>query len=539
MKKLWKKIVCIALAAVTVFPVAACGKPKRPRSETLTITVSNLGFGTAWLDAIAKEFENAYNVSVVVTPTIIQGSLLTQLETGYQLDDLCMFAGVSAVWDTMRKGKFMEIDDVWSSTVDGESKTIAEKALPELAEAYKFQNHYYSMPFITEMGGMAYNKTTLDKLYGAGNWTLPTTTGELNEMCADIVSKGAYPFVWSNKENSCYWGMTAEAWTAQYDGVKAYAGAGRASYWDETKNDYVLADTVEVAKEKILSNKGRYYVYDVGYNYTRGDYSHKYSTSMTFSEAQLAFAGGGYANDKKLCVFSNNGDWLYEESQDDFVAKRQNIGFMKVPVTSALVEKLSFYAAADGTWDKLSAEKKTKYDKVLRAIIAYVDGKTETKPTEVEGFAVTDADIDRVAEARGVVYIKDQAHAFIPTNSQNPELAKKFLKFFASDYAGSIYQSVTHGLSPFYYALDENALDENNKFTTDFDRDVSAMLNSATHRVGADSRFGFYLSRRDLEANSTESAEQSYQWYIDTNTKTTAGGNAWVDRLINAGLKIQ
>lgn len=537
MKKLWKKIVCIALAAVTVLPVAACGKPKRPRSETLTITVSNLGFGTTWLDAIVREFKSIYDVDVEVHPTIDQANLLTQLEVDYQLDDLCMFAGVSAVWDTMRKGKFMELDDVWADTVEGESKTIAEKALPELAEAYKFQNHYYSMPFITEMGGMAYNKNTLDKLYGAGNWTLPTTTEELNEMCADIVSKGAYPFVWSNKENSCYWGMTAEAWTAQYDGVKAYEGANRGSYWDETKNDYVVADSKEIAIDKILSNKGRYYVYDVGYKYVRSDYSHRYSTSMNFAESQLAFAGGGYANDKKLCVFSNNGNWLYEESQEDFIVRRQNIGFMKVPVISPLVEKLSFYT--DGKWDDLTADRKTKYDKVLRAIIAYVDGKTEVKPTEVEGFAVTDADIDRVAEARGVAYIKDQAHAFIPTNSQNPELAKKFLKFFASDYAGSIFQSVTHGLSPFYYALDENALDENNKFTTDFDRDVSAMLNSATHRVGADSRFGFYLSRRDLEANSSESAEQSYQWYIDTNTKTTAGGNAWVDRLINAGLKIQ
>ncbi len=532
MKKLWKKIACIALAAVTVFPVAACGGPKRPRSETLTITVSNLGFGTAWLEAIAEEFENIYDVDVVISPTIIHSSLLTQLETGYQLDDLCMFAGVSSIWNTMRKGKFMQIDDVWSSTVEGEDKTVAEKALPEFAEAYKFNDHYYSMPFITEMGGIAYNVTTLDKLYGAGNWTLPTTTGELNEMCADIVAKGAYPFVWSNRENSCYWGMTADAWTAQYDGVKAYTGAGRASYWDETKNDYVLADTAEVAKAKILSNKGRYYVYDVGYNYTRSEYSHKYSTSMDFSQAQLAFAGGGYSNDKKLCVFSNNGNWLYEESQEDFVLRRQEIGFMKVPVISPLVEKLSFYT--DGEWDNLTADKKTKYDKVLRAIIAYVDGKTETKPTEVEGYTVTDADIDRVAEARGVVYVKDQAHAFIPTNSQNPELAKKFLTFFASDYAGSIYQSVTHGFNPFYYSLDED-----NTFANDFDRNVSDILNGATDRVGADSRFGFYLTRSDLEAGASIDAQKTYDKYIDDNTKTTAGGNVWVDKLINAGLKIQ
>lgn len=534
MKKLLKKIACIALAAVTVFPVAACGKTNRPRNEVLTITVSNLGFGTAWLDAIATEFENIYNVDVEVTTTIAQASLLQQLEVDYQLDDLCMFAGVSAIWQTMRKGKFMQIDDVWSDTVEGEDKTLAEKILPEFAEAYKFQDHYYSMPFITEMGGVAYNKTTLDKLYGAGNWTLPTTTQELNALCADIVAKGAYPFVWSNKENSCYWGMNAEVWTAQYDGVNAYEGAYRGSYWDETQNKFVIAETKEVALDKILNNKGRYYVYDVGYGYTRTDYSHKYSTSMNFSEAQLAFAGGGYANDKKPCVFSNNGDWLYEESQDDFVARRQNIGFMKVPVTSALVEKLSFYNDST-TWDNLSADKKAKYDKALSGIIAYVDGKTADKPTEIEGCTVTEADVERVKEARGIVYVKDQAHAFIPTKSQNPELAKKFLKFFASDYAGSIYQSVTHGFSPFYYSLDED-----NALANDFDRDVESMLNGATHRVGANSRFSFYLSRRDIEASSNEDAKASYKWYQEQNTKDSAGGsNAWVDQLINAGLKMQ
>lgn len=534
MKKLWKNIACVSLAASTVLPAAACGNEKRPRQEILTITVSNLGFGTAWLESIAAEFENVYNVSVEISPTIKQADLLTQLEVGYQLDDLCMFAGVSAIWNTMRKGKFMQIDDVWNSTVDGEDKTIAEKALPEFVDAYKFQEHYYSMPFITEMGGIAYNKTTLDKLYGANNWVLPTTTEELNEISTDILAKGAYPFVWSNKENSCYWGMTAEAWTAQYDGVKAYEGANRASYWDETENKFVLAATKEVALEKILSNKGRYYVYDIGYGYTRSEYSHQYSQSMNFAEAQLAFAGGGYANDKKLCVFSNNGNWLYEESQEDFIDRRQEIGFMKVPVISPLVEKLSFYNQADGNWDSLTAAQKTKYDKVLRAIVAYVDGKTADKPAEIEGYAVTDADITRVAEARGAVYIKDQAHAFIPTNSKNPELAKKFLKFLASDYAGSIYQSVTHGFSPFYYSLDAD-----NSFANGFDRDVAAMLNGATSRVGADSRFAFYLSRRDIEGIFTETAMQSYEWYIDQNTKEMAGTNAWESKLINAGLKIQ
>lgn len=535
MKKLLKRIACFALAAVTVFPAAACGGTNKPREDVLKITVSNLGFGTNWLYSIAEEFERAYDVEVDVTSTVAHQSMLQQLEVGYQLDDLCFFAGVSDTWRLARQGKFMNIDDVWSTTIEGEDKTIAEKALPELADAYKFQDHYYSMPFITELGGIAYNTTTLDTIFGKNNWTLPTTTVELENFCEEIKSKGAYPFVWSNKENSCYWGASINVWQAQYDGAKTYEGYTRASYWDEETNAYVLADTVEVAKEKILSNKGLLRAYEVGYKLVPSatGNSHQYCSSMTFTEAQAAFASVPYANDQKLVVFQNNGSWLYEESQEDFIFKNQTIGFMDIPVISSLVEKLSFYTDGEASFESLAADKRASYDEALSAIVAYVDGKTATKPTEIDGHVIVDADIERVREARGIVSIKDQAHVFIPYNAVNSDLAKKFLTFFASDYAGSVYQSVTHGFSPFYYKLDED-----NTLANGFDRDVERMLNEATYRVGTGGKYGFYLSGGAIELNAGLSAERLYAKYVDDNSKKSAAGDVWTDKLINAGLKI-
>ena len=366
MKKLWKTIGCIVCACLFILPLAACNMDEKPREQTLKITVSNLGFGTAWLDAVAEEFEKLYDVDVQVSKTVIQKDLLLQLDNDYQLDDLCMFAGVDKAWDTMRRGKFMQIDDIWDTTVEGETLSIKEKMIPEYREAYKFNDHYYSLPFITELGGFAYNATTLDSLFGKGNWSLPKTTFELDSLGDRIKETGrAYTFTWCNKENACYWEMPGEAWKAQYNGKEVYDNMHRARVYDADARDYVL-DT----NGKMLELKGQLRMFETvcNYVYKENGYSHKYCTSMQFAESQAAFAGIPYANDNKLVAFTPNGNWLYEENLEDFEYKNQDIGFMRVPVISSLVEKLSFY---DETADyaALGKEKKTAYAAAPVAII--------------------------------------------------------------------------------------------------------------------------------------------------------------------------
>ena len=527
MKKGLKKV-ALVLAGLSVFAAAGCsGGEENDGKQTLKITVSNLGFGTKWLYEIADAFEEIYDVNVKITSTVIATDLLKQLETGYQLDDLCMFAGANYVWTPLRKGMYIQIDDIWNTTIEGESCTIAEKTFDVFRDAYQHKGHYYSMPFLTEISGFGYNATTLDTLLGEGQWKKPKTTDELTALCERVKDAGGYAFTWSNKENSCYWMMLCDVWEAQYNTADYYNHLKKAQIWDEESGSYVL----DLEGKVIEQNKGLLKAAEVAYPYINKDYgfSHQYSTSMTFVESQAAFAAVPYANDKKLVAFTPTGSWLYEESMEDIEYKLQEVGFMNAPLVSALSEKCSYYAT-NKNYKDLSVAEKRAYDKALSAIVAYVDGDVTEKPTTVGNITVKDEDIELVREARAIARTKDQAHAFIPKNSKNPELAKEFLKFFASDYAGELYSNVTHGFSPFYTKI----TDGNKDFMNRFDKEVAEVINATSNKINAYIGVGFNLSAINWEYTFFNGDEgvvnRAYENYISTNKRY------WNDKLRSAGL---
>ena len=501
MKKIVRTLACALCAIMMAVPLGcnSVGGGRGHDKDTLTITVSNLGFGTNWLREIAKSFESAYNVTVKINSTVITSQLLSQLENNYPMDDLCFFAGVSAAWSTMRKGKFEVIDDIWAATVEGEDVPISEKTLPVWKEAYNFNGHYYSLPFISETMGLAYNKTTLNKLLG-NDWALPRTSLELEALCARIKAAGAYAFTWSNKENACYWNGVTNTWIAQYDGADNFIHNSMGQYYDESSDEWKL-DMDPLEDGHILSRKGTLRACQAADIFVKqdsptvGGYSHQYATSMEFMESQRAFAGNGYTSDKKLVAFTPSGSWLYEESYEDITETLQEVGMMKVPVISAFVEKLSFYNSGD--YNALSADQKVSYDEALVAIIEYIDGgKQGAAPTSVGGHVITADDISSVEAARGVQYVKDQAHAFIPTTGQNKDLAREFLKFFCSDYAGAIYSRSTHGFSPFYLKV----TDDNKDYLNSFDLEIADLFKSS-NIIYSPSKYGFWVNYGAVENN--------------------------------------
>ena len=527
-----KKSAVVALAALfAAMPLAGCnGESGKSREDTLKITISDIGFGTNFIYAIADEFERMYDVDVVITPTVVAGDLISQLEADYVLDDLCMFGGVNGCWEMIRQQKFTNIDDIWNSVAETDegTTTIAQKIIPEYADAYKMpDNHYYSMPWTVELNVLNYNKTTLDKYLGAGKWSLPRTTMELMDLAQEIKGKEQYAFTWSSKVP--YWGGLEDVWTAQYDGFDTYSNYIKGYVYDETSQEYVVDTTA-----KTLNYKGRLRAYEMEHPFLRKDngLTHKYATTMDFAQSQSAFVGVYYANDKKDVAFTPSGNWVYEETIEDIEYKAQDIGCMNAPIISALSEKLSYYNETV-EYSNVSDANKAKYDAALCAIIDYVDGVTTTKPTEVEGLTITDADITRVQEARNIARLKDQAHAFIPYNAENPDLAKKFLKFFASDYAGQLYSSVTHGFSPYYVEYEAT-----NSFLTAYDKSAAEIVKNASNIILEYSRTGFYISRPAVDEfffdKNVTPASFYQENYKDKNTGTNNAG--WLSRLQNAGL---
>lgn len=553
MKKTNKAAVLALATVLTASSFVGCSGGFGGKSDpnTLKVMVTDAGFGLEWMNAIAEEFEAIYGVNVKITPTAETVNELTKVEQDLNDSDVFFSCSASSVWNTMRKLKMVNINDVWNSKAsDEEELTIKEKALPVFADAYcMVDGNYYSLPFILEVGVLGYNISTLNDVFGEGNWEVPHTTMELTALCDGVREAGEYGFSWSSGTNACYWGLLMNVWEAQYDGADAYNhGHGKAEYYDEASGEWKL----DTDGKKVVGQLGKLRAAQTAYEYVQkctlktdgtydGGYSHQYCTSMSFIQAQTAFAGGGYGEgDKHKVAFVPTGSWLFEESkkQVETYALGQ-VGCANAPILSALSEQLSYYGNRV-EFSKLSADEQEKLDKALVAIVKYVDGETTEKPTSVEEFTITDADIERVREARGVAQTKDQAHAFILKSSKNVDLAKNFLRFFCSDYAGSIYSSVTHGFNPFYVKVDST-----NKHLNDFDKTIGKIVNNSTEMILDAGKYGFWLSGPLVEGNfftpSTSqygTPELFYAQYQKANTEVVNGKSTWVKKIQEAGLTL-
>ena len=165
-------------------------------------------------------------------------------------------------------------------------------------------------------------------------------------------------------------------------------------------------------------------------------YMHKNCASYSFTQMQGLFLEG-----KSLFVV--NGDWLENEMIINYPNSR--IEMMKTPVLSAVADKCSFKDAANR-------------DAILREIVDFVDGKTQTQPA-----GCTAADVEIVRKARGIEYVTGNSNtACIPSYSNQIAAAKDFLRMMASDEGMMIFRNGTNGSEmPFRYTNSANAVNAN------------------------------------------------------------------------------
>ena len=467
-----KKLTALFCAATTVFSVGALGACKKGNSnydplnqDQIKIVVSDLGYGTEQIAQIAKAFENTHpGKKVVVEDTVLSSQLISQLEAGSFIGDVCMFND-DVLWKKWRSGMMTPLNDVVESKPDGEEQTVGEKTVS--VETYKMSDgKYYSLPWMNSVSAYAYNKTALDTLLGAGKWELPKTTDELWAMADKVQSAGGYGFVWEGS----YLESSFNTYMAQYNGAETTLHYYSGEYYDESTQAWKLSDAENA--QFVSLNKGYLRSAEQIENMIK-QYSHKYSRNMTFIQAQAAFAGIGYSDDQKLSAFMPNGDWMYHETKDYFDETGHVPGFMQMPVISDIVETLELYEDGETAYSTLSTDKKAAYDTALRAIIDYVDGDTQTAP-QYKGVAVSENDIEKIREARAVISGSGQDSMFIPSNSNKQGLAKEFITFMASDMAVKIYSQYTNGLSPFVTKTTFDTISFDVPFMQDVHKVVSA-----------------------------------------------------------------
>lgn len=423
-----RKFLFVGLACLMAFGAAGCGKSKDD-ANTLEIAVNIGGYGSEGIRAIAKKFEKENpGVEVKVNDVYLR---LDQLEANLKNPksttvDLYVTGNGSLLKGYVAKGDSFtdrfdgvileELSDVYEGTIPGESQTVEKKMYSEFSEFYKWdldedgKDERYIMPWHSNVMSFIYNTDVVGKALNGK--PLPRTTDEFEALCKVIQKDGVYPFVLTLDPAAQYWQGPVETWWAQYSTVAEYDNFFR-GIRDNRYNKDIYTDKGRLVALKEMER----------FIHRKNGFTHPDSPSFEFSPAQNTVFSGTSA-------FMANGDW-FENEMKDSDSKSQNIAMMKVPVTSSLCEKLSFYKDGDTAYFDLPNEKKNGYDTLLSKIVAYVDGDLAREKLETE---VKDSDIEMVKNARCIVKTNaSTASMFVPAFATAKEKAKDFLRFMAKD----------------------------------------------------------------------------------------------------------
>ena len=435
------------LMAGLVLTVAGCGKggagSQGGDANTLEIFCVDAGYGVEWVDDMAELFkqqawvqEKYPALTVTVSSNDDQTFAQSRLDAGAKANNFDLLFGMN-MWGYAGEGSnALDLtENVYNQKVPGEEILYKDKldasylASNSYLKAGSNEASYYTASWVGGMSGILYN----EDLYKANNFTVPNTTDELIQICADYKAKNKenYSFIQSFDAN--YFDYLFYVWWGQYEGVEGY-------------NNFFNGIDNDTYSSRIFDQKGREYaleVFDALLDYDKG-YLNPKSTTQKFVIAQTSFIDGE-------ALMHVNGDWFSSEMVEIMAMKGANaptIKMMRTPVVSKLGEKLGIT------------------DAELSAIVAYVDalgeGKTPEAPTFTSSKGYTSEKvIATVKEARSVVYSIGASHqAIVPNYAVAKDIAVDFVRFMATDIALEAYMKGTYGSNlPFNYEVPKAVYD--------------------------------------------------------------------------------
>lgn len=445
MKKSILKLLSLLMALFIAFGMSACAGGGNSDSEnTLDIYLLYKGYGDEWLESAIDRFEKeswvkekypeldvnyTYNAEDAHAPQKING--------GASMNKYDLMFGVNLQgYET--KGLIADLTDlVYNAEVPGEAGVKVKDKIPQrvLERVKRAQgapiredggDSYYVVSYMDGMFGMLYNADLLAQM----QLEVPLTTEQFKSVGDQIKTKkytsslgGGEDTVIINNANDNYWNSAYSVWWAQYEGIQNvedyFEGYDRAE--DEKGSMTVLDQHGRLESLRTVED-------------VLSTYSYKNSLSVVdYKEAQTAFLSG-------RGVFHYNGDYFSTEmaiEQESLVGRGvdYDIKFMKMPVISAIAEKLSFYEEKGVDYETLSADKKNAYDLKVQQIIKDVDANLtyEQSASKIQGISETDFDI--VAAARQIVGLRTAVgqSAVVPSYAAAKELAADFLRFMYTD----------------------------------------------------------------------------------------------------------
>lgn len=443
-----KKKVALMLSALmcSTMVFSACGKDD---SKTLYIEMENAGYGIEWIDPLIDMFESEHPGIEVKKTYITKGSkqILGKVISGTSNIDISIvettimqFAQkkVSANGQVYNS-PFEDLTSFYNETVPGENITIKDKmtdAWREYNTVYENgQAKYYCVPWMQSLFGLVVNYDVLDKT----KYELPNTTDEMFALFNELKADGITPMI--DSFSASYLQGIVDLWVAQYNGSDAmelyYQGydIGATNPMDNRYVDTMvlvpgLEESLAVVSKIVAPTDS-----EKEANATT-TYISDYKTSE-FTEAQNVFMEAK----KDKIAFMPNGLWLEREMDANYDKGEVNLEFVKVPVISALGEKLGIT------------------DAELSAIIDYVDGTVTVEPTfsSTKGFTNSEV-IETVRDSRKMITAFHDFGAMITSYSTKKDLAKDFLKLLATNKGIEAMLTTCGGQAPFKYDIENSPI---------------------------------------------------------------------------------
>lgn len=461
MKKFISLIIAFAMALSCGLAVGCGGGGNNTDgSVTLDIYALNKGYGVTWLEQIKDEFlkedfvkQKYPNLKIELTTDSVSsevGSKMTSGSIGNKYDLLFTTNPSNAYFN--HKGSdgtydFEDLTSVYESEVPGESVKVKDKMHAEIYAQQKVENldgsySYYGMPWVDGYMGLLYNATFIETNLGA-DYVMPRTTDELKKTAADILAANVTvegskdtkvkAFIFDKLDGN-YFTQIYNTWWAQYSGISEYE-----SFWNGQISQDDGDEVIKVRSNKIFDyentddvSHGRLRALEVlneliGYN---GDQASQYvrtDSTWSFAKAQGRFINGEG-------VIMPNGDWFYNENYSIQVNAKGTIKFMKMPVISSIIEKC----------DSVTT------DAQLAFVVSCVDDGEEysaaaSKFSQEFSATLSQADFDRIEEARTVMFRLHGHEAYIPSYASEKEIAKDFLRYLATDKAINTFMRATYG----------------------------------------------------------------------------------------------
>ena len=517
MKKLFSKVIAVALCAIVGLTCIGCGPvgTKDQGANVVQFYVWDSGFGTAWVKEIVDEY-NAKNTGYTVDLKS-NANMRTVTDT--------LSAGTSNVYDLYITGltswtgtisDMADLSDVVNATYGNEGVTIGSKMNPASIKRHTVDEKLTALTLGSSAVGIFYNADIFQR---AGITAEPKTTEQLEDVVWDIQSAALKTgdninissFVQWGDGNNGYWKYVYEIWAAQAMGIKGYEDFIQLKNANgvNQKNVY-LGYNVDGSENK--QNDPRYQVLSYLESILTTTTAHSRTSEFDLAGAQTAFVNGESA-------MMINGSWLKNEAK--MGSSVDNFKFMRTPIFSGVVKHLEY---AGGNMD----------DEMLAQIVSAIDeDKSYAEVVANVCPGLSQADYDTIKTLRGMSYgaIGEPGQVvFAPKYSSSLPAVKDFLKYFYSDAGAQAWMDSQH--TPFAVKLVDETL-VNKASWDNFDKSVAEVLEDQTYALGGDLNSSKILVRNAKDMFANVSIINTLLAPLTTDRKDAEGIYTAMRKLIN------